>query len=164
MMRSPYLEANRLQDVIAALQFLGTYKDYKLSAQEWDKQLKSQPMSAGGLWSRLFSEHPEFFRESDSGVSLVWRRALRHDEEDRRPPLESKDIGMMIDAAIRLRQAAVEDRRERRWWLPIVVAVITFIGALLGAWIGAKGRANQAVAADRPVTSSSRPASQVVGR
>ena len=49
---------------------------------------------------------------------------------------------MLIDTAIRLQKHALEMRRDRRAWLPIVLTAVgivaAFIGTLLGAYIKGK--------------------------
>ncbi len=66
---SPYLKPDRLGDVIAALQFLGQYDDYKLSVEKWTDKLATMPRSSDEKsWSEVFSEHPEFFRKNEDGL------------------------------------------------------------------------------------------------
>src|SRR5256885_413296 len=71
---NPYLKTNRLQDVIAALQIMGSYRQYKMSAEQWKEKIENDPLSAE-TWSDVFKEHPEFFRENYNGLfSLMWER------------------------------------------------------------------------------------------
>jgi hypothetical protein len=76
MTNSPYLsDLNRLADVIAAIQVMGTYKFYKLDFKGWADRISGQSSNAD-YWRIIFEEHPEFFR-LDSGkmnASLAWRR------------------------------------------------------------------------------------------
>jgi hypothetical protein len=152
---SPYLKPGRLGDVIAALQFLGQYDDYKLSVEEWTEKLATMPRSTDQRsWSEVFGEHPEFFRKNDDGlISLVWRRATAKSQEGIRPPLHSETIVRLIDTAIRLHTMAVDARRAdenrdtekkigMRWWTQLLVSVVTailaFVGVLLAASIKAE--------------------------
>ncbi len=96
-MKSPYVEQpNRLADVIAAIQVMGTYKYYKLDVAKWGKRIRDVGESgdeAGSVnqdesaskqvqineskWTVVFDEHPEFFRLGNrkNKASLVWRRS-----------------------------------------------------------------------------------------
>ena len=153
---SPYLhDSYRLGDVIAAIQAMGTYKFYKLSFDKWADRI-SGDTSKGEHWRRVFEEHPEFFRLDGQRerASLVWRRQypkrFHVDEERRLPrdefyqlteeqkarvsrnPLTPDDIKALIDTAINLHSRALEQQRERRWWLPLASAVGALIGAIIG--------------------------------
>lgn len=96
-MKSPYVEQpNRLADVIAAIQVLGTYKFYKLDVRKWARRIRDMSDADGeagsdnqydsgseqarlneNKWRAVFDEHPEFFRLGDrkNKASLVWRRS-----------------------------------------------------------------------------------------
>ena|SRR5438128_10007464 len=144
MYDSPYLREHRLQDVVAALQFLASYPDYDLTLQEFRNKIASDPRSAVH-WGQLFSEHPEFFRQSERGgdYSLVLRRARPKSEDRERPPLSSVELSMLIETAIHLQKHALEIHRERRWILPIILGAIgiavAFAGTILGAMIKGTG-------------------------
>ena len=76
MMRSPYLASNdRLGDVISAIQTLGTYRFYKLKPDSWSERISGDGDQVDS-WTKIFRDHPEFFRFSsdDRSVSLVLRR------------------------------------------------------------------------------------------
>jgi hypothetical protein len=157
MRESPYLKADRLADVLAALQFLGQHDDYKLSVADWNKYMATTPRSAGegsaSSWETIFREHPEFFRTNDEGlVSLVWRRAVAKTRQGGRPELQPETIATLLDTAVRLHLAAVEAKRadearlresvrDRRWWIQLGVSILTallaFIGVVLAAWLKA---------------------------
>lgn len=68
---SPYVWcANRLADVLAAIQAMGSYKYYKLPFDQRADRI-SGDSSAADRWRTVFEEHPEFFRldsEADEGV------------------------------------------------------------------------------------------------
>jgi hypothetical protein len=153
---SPYLlHDDRLGDVIAAIQTLGTYKFYKLDFADWADRICGDVKQADH-WRKLFEEHPEFFRldSKRERPSLVWRRqhqklfnvdlgaAMSRDEYNNlddeqkkrisRLPLSSGEIETLVNTAINLHNRALESRKDQRWW---VTAVIGLAGVLLGAWI-----------------------------
>jgi len=158
--RGPYSNSKRLADVIAAIQFLGIYKFYKLKVEDWADRIGVEPVSARE-WLTIFKDHPEFFRvgPSEKKVSLVWRRAYqkRFDvdteqlitrEEYRsrdakaqsrvtRAPLEDTQIATLVRTAIDLNDREMAHQREARWWIPIAAGLIgivlgTFLDALFG--------------------------------
>lgn len=155
---SPYLNnPQRLSEVIAAIQVLGTYKYYKRNFVDWAKAI-SGDKDKGEFWKNIFLDHPEFFRinGSEKAVSLVWRRTYQKryyvdiektvtkEECDRlkaegkgdrisRTPLSNQDIQMLINTAISLHSRALEGKKDKRWWINLLTA---FLGAILGAVIG----------------------------
>lgn len=153
----PYLISNRLADVIAALQFLGQYEEYKRTVKDWNRKLKTPPRSVrpesngeDRSWGEVFRSHSEFFRIDDEGnVSLVWRRGQKKTRQGQRPPLEAETIAKLIDAAILLHgnegaaKRAEEDRaiqhKQHRWQraLSIGTAILAFVAVVLAAWIRA---------------------------
>jgi hypothetical protein len=151
---SPYLaEPNRLADVIAAIQTMGSYRYYKLDFIGWSDRITGDESSANH-WKKVFEEHPEFFRldSKRQRASLVLRRQLpkRYDVDEgitvskahyeglndagkariSRQPLAADQIEALIDVAINLHSRAAEQARDRRWLIPPLLA---FIGALIGA-------------------------------
>jgi hypothetical protein len=89
-------------------------------------------------------EHPEFFRldQKRERASLVWRRtfpknynvdtesaiteklvALSEADKKRisRRPLTNEDISTLMSTAINLHSKALEQKQERRWWIPGVL-------------------------------------------
>lgn len=141
MMSNPYLLPHRLQDVLASLQFLATYPDYDLTVPDFREKIASSPRSASN-WDAVFSQHPEFFRKSESegDFSLVLRRAKPKNSERTRPALTPEELATLIETAIELQKQALELHRERRAWLPVaasfVAAVSGFAGSVIGAAIG----------------------------
>ncbi len=159
--KSPYLsDPNRLADVIAAIQVMSTYKFYKLTFGEWADRMTADS-SRGAYWQNIFEEHPEFFRlDGDrKKASLVWHRQyprrfhvdegrlLSQEEYDAldpatkgsrisRVPLTPADVKTLVDTAINLHTRAIEEQREKRWWLPLASAVGGLVGGILGALIG----------------------------
>jgi len=153
---SPYLEGGRLSDVIAAITAMGTYKFYKLDAAGWNDRISGRQKSPD-YWVNIFREHPEFFRhavESDK-FSLVWRRQFPRNYDvdaekevsadhhysgelyDRisRRPLAPSELTSLIGVAISLHQAALSQQNSKRWWIPLVTAALSFIGAVLGVLV-----------------------------
>jgi hypothetical protein len=143
MIRNPYLEVNRLQDVLAALQFFATYPDYDLTSEDFRSKLGAGPKSTSD-WSSIFTDHPEFFRLSErhGDYSLVLRRARPKNDDGLRPVLSSDELSTLIKTAIDLQKHALEIQRERRAWVPLAISGVAagtaLLGALLGAWIKSK--------------------------
>ena len=147
---------NRLQDVIAAIQTLGSYKFYKLPFAGWADRISADE-SRTAYWKQIFDEHPEFFRldTNKEKCSLVWRRqhprryhvdlernlsqqeydALEAGEKTNRVsriPLSSDEIQSLIKTAIELHSRAIQENQDKRWWIPIVTAVGALVGAVIG--------------------------------
>jgi len=137
---NPYLRDNRMQDVIAAIQFLGHYEDYDLTDDDFRRRIAFDPKSADS-WSGVFEQHPEFFRKSEHAddYSLILRRAKKKTAEGHRPQLSEAEVAMLVDAAIHLQKHALEMQRERRAWVPLLMTGIgilaTLAGTVLGAWL-----------------------------
>jgi len=154
---SPYLrDPQRLGDVVAAIQTMSTYKFYKLSFEDWADRITGDKTTKNH-WRDVFEQHPEFFRldSKKERASLVGRRQypkrfqvdeerlLTVDECNRltdqqrtrvsRSRLTPTDIKALIDTAINLHSRAVEQQRERRWWLALASAGGGLIGAIVGA-------------------------------
>ncbi len=156
MAKSPYLEGNdRLADVIAAIQALGTYKFYKLEFKGWSDRISGDETLAQH-WRDVFEQHPEFFRldSQRNRASLVWRRQhqklfdvdterqitraernqLTSDQKRRisRMPLGTQELSTLIQTAIELHSRALEHKREGRWWVHLAVGLL---GVIIGASI-----------------------------
>lgn len=153
---NPYLKDHRLADVIAAITALGTYKFYKLDFADWAQRITGGAKDAS-YWESVFKEHPEFFRVNtgDNKASLVWRRqfprnfdvdaykeSVPDDEDDGiaedrigRKPLDAVQITALIDVAVKLHDRALEESKAGKWWIPLVSAILAFIGGLLVPWL-----------------------------
>lgn len=154
---SPYLNSSeRLGDVIAAIQAMGTYKFYKLDFDGWAYRIGNNEKNSD-YWKTIFSEHPEFFRVGSDGrtASLVIRRqhpklydvdsgqlitteiyrTLNQNQKMRisRAILSPSEIATLINTAIQIHTRTMERARDARWWLPLITAGAGFIGAILGA-------------------------------
>ena len=156
-MESPYLyDAGRLADVISAIQAMGTYKFYALTFEKWAERIAGD-RAAAAHWREVFEQHPEFFRldRERTHASLTWRRQyaklyhvdkgelltftqfeqLSEAEKERvsRNPLSSTDIQALMATAIDLHARALDQRRDKRWWLPLASAAGGLVGAIVGA-------------------------------
>lgn len=152
--KTPYLyDDNRLGDVIAAIQVMGSYGYYKLDFENWAMRISGDKNKAEH-WRKVFVEHPEFFRFDTVGekASLAWRRSYRKrysvdrqrelssDEysdlssnelsQVSRAPLNSSDISVLINTAINLHTRALEQNREHRW---LSSPLFSLLGVALGA-------------------------------
>jgi hypothetical protein len=155
---SPYIaNPNRLADIIAAIQVLGTYRFASRYLEKWEKRLGRTPVSAPN-WETVFKQHPEFFTTQGPNVSLVWRRSRERNydtftrtllsreaamelakEEDEhsekrlsRPPLDTAEVSKLVDIAINLHEREIRHAQERRWWITAVVAVVGLIISVAG--------------------------------
>lgn len=154
---SPYLKSNnRLGDVIAAIQVMGTYGYYKLDFKQWAIRISGSGNETKN-WGLIFSEHPEFFRLDTTGkkASLVWRRnyrkrydvnaqreltleeynVLEDDQKNKisRTPLKGDEISILITTAINLHTRAIEQDKENRW---LSSPLFSLLGVVLGAYLG----------------------------
>jgi hypothetical protein len=166
MASSPYLakdDAQRLQDVMTAIQVMGTYKWDSRSVQEWASIL-GEPLSNEKNWKRIFEQHPEFFGIEPSEalgkkMYLRWRRAYEQtydpdnlreltvaekerilaespDKQDKwsRTPLKAEQIGSLLTLAIELHARASASAERKRWWIILLVSpVVGLLGVILGA-------------------------------
>lgn len=151
MKASPYLNShNRLAEVIAAIQVMGSYKFYKLTFADWADRI-SGDVNEADKWKKVFIEHPEFFRidQTKQKASLVWRRnhpknydvdnrkeiskneflSLSKENKSRisRTPLSNEDISMLIETAINMHTRALQLKQDIRWWIPIAIGLIAGI-------------------------------------
>lgn len=154
--KSPYISnPNRLADLIAAIQVMGSYGFASRPLDRWEARLGRIPVSAE-RWEFVFKEHPEFFTIQDDKVSLVWRRsrerlydtfaqelvsretaaALKQVEDTSgekrlsRPPLDEKQIGTLVDIAVRLHEREIQHRQENRWWITAVLGILGLVFSL----------------------------------
>lgn len=156
--KNPYTESdNRLADVIAAIQVMGTYKFYKLDFSGWANRIEGKE-DRGNYWKTIFVQHPEFFRldSQQERASLVWRRNYQKlydvDEEEKisretykgltdsqkrrisRMPLTNSDISTLLNTAINLHGGELDHKKDSRWWIS---GAIGLAGVILGAIIKA---------------------------
>jgi len=135
--KAGYLEAGRLQDVLALIQVLGLAPSPRRSEKQLAETLQGSPASGLPRWSDVAEQHPEFFRvagQNRDSVSLAARHAAGESEEDRRVPLEFVQRLMQTAVDIHDREA----RRGERWvlYLPLVIAIIGAVGSVVTALVG----------------------------
>jgi hypothetical protein len=161
MAESPYLRDDaRLADVIAAIQAMSIYKFYKLDFAGWSDRISGDP-GKGEHWKQVFVEHPEFFRLDTvrERASLIARRqhpknydvdarkqiergeflAMDSSQKTRvsRSPLSQGEIASLIQTAVELHSRAMEQAKDRRWWLPVLTAFIGAASGITGTLLGA---------------------------
>jgi hypothetical protein len=154
---APYLQSNRLADVVAAIQFMALNERSSLDCASWAEGIVGDP-SRADCWRKIFDEHPEFFRKSPNYAdhyALIWRRAmprrysrlksrmltqaeyeeLPNDQKANvsRPPVPEEQINTLVDIAVTLHEKQLELHRDWRWWVPVIFG---FIGSIVGALIG----------------------------
>ncbi|MBL0655758.1 hypothetical protein JD524_14165 [Aeromonas caviae] len=157
--KSPYLKAQRLEDVIAAIQVMGKYAYYKLTPEKWADRIAGDATQSTH-WQMVFTEHPEFFRfdSARQKVSLAWRRNYRKrysvdeqreisfeqfstlDDESKlrisRLPLTGDEVSILVNTAINLHARAIEHNKEYRWMSsPLFSLLSVALGGLL-VWLG----------------------------
>ena len=127
-----YLKEGRLEDVLALIQVLALDKDSHRSEEGLRSELPARPGSAES-WLQLAKEHQEFFRVVEGKVhpiSLVTRH-VSEESGQKRPPLSPEHTQALLNAAIELHDRQI--RRSQRWTvlIPIWVAVIGGLVALI---------------------------------
>ena len=155
----PYLQPGRLQDVIAALTALGTYRCYKIDYEKCAEKIANKPEDAE-KWKAILTQHPEFFRDSDGlRVSLIWRRQfqkryspdlqdeLRFDDYSKlsnqektrlsRRPLNALELTSLIKLAVELHTRALDEEKTAKWWVPLMQGALGIAGVLIGVLVTA---------------------------
>ena len=158
---SPYLKPARLPDIIAAIQAMAVYDEYKMNCEEWSEQITDNKCRSK-YWQTVFDEHPEFFRRTkDGGYSLILRRAFPRryhrklrkliseeeyaklsdkdkDEYISRQPLDTEQMKLLLDSAVIMHAKALEVTRDWRWWFApgaaFVASFLTAVFAFIAAW------------------------------
>ena len=131
-----YTKDGRLADVMALIQVLALDGNTHRSEDGLRSELQGDPKS-GVTWKEIAGEHPEFFRTSDSGsykVSLVCRHVLPRNESGHKENPSSDFIVKLLETAINLHDRDVSRQRYWHAYIPIIVSVITVLGAFLSGW------------------------------
>jgi len=161
---SAYLKPGRLADVIAALQVMGAGKRPEKEIEGWAQELsRSETQEEIERWTRVFSEHPEFFLtyflpgQENIKAALRWRytnklydpvSGTEYTPEQKNDlskeiqarlttkPLASDAIQALMNTAIELHSRALAEVSASRWWVPVLAASFGFVGAIIGAFWG----------------------------
>lgn len=161
--KNPYTtRPRRLQDVIAAIQYMATHETAVAKAEAWGDRFGQKPVSTN-TWEMMFRDHPEFFRvyESEEGVgsySLVLRKSqprLWHRDEHRSvtpeekiameksgkvnrltfAPLNSEQIISLVEIAIKLHDAELTHQEKTRWWFSLVGIFASVVAAIASVFV-----------------------------
>jgi len=52
-------------------------------------------------------------------------------------PLTPEQIQTLVNTAIGLRTTALEEHKASVWWVPLVAAILAFLGTMAGTWLSA---------------------------
>jgi hypothetical protein len=158
---SPYLIKGRLADIIAALQVMAAATRPEAAIERWTDELsRSKNEYDMQRWTKVFIEHPEFFLtykfDNQLKAALRWRYVNKlydpktgteytPQEKEALPreqrwalttrPLGGEQVSTLLNTAIELHSRAVAEQAASRWWIPILTAVLGFIGAVAGAML-----------------------------
>jgi hypothetical protein len=158
-----YLKPDRLGDVIAALQVMGSNERAEDSIEGWTRKF-DDPTERNSIqhWRTIFKGHPEFFKvytlNGQEKAALRWRYARRYydhrknkelsPEEAAALPQNEKELltgkvltdaqlQVLVETAIELHAKAVTAHQDRRWVLTLIgPAVIGLVGVVVGAVLG----------------------------
>jgi hypothetical protein len=100
MNHRPYLQDQRLQDVIAAIHFLSSFNDYDLTAEKFREKIAIEPRSAKD-WRDIFADHPEFFRKSETGACAEVLIEARKREQEARERIDQIRANMHYPSQLR---------------------------------------------------------------
>jgi hypothetical protein len=87
------------------------------------------------VWRRQYPKR--FDVEGERSLSREEFYQLTDEEKARvsRTPLTPADIKALIDTAINLHSQSLEQRKERRWWIPLASAIGGLVGGIAGAFV-----------------------------
>jgi hypothetical protein len=77
MKASPYLRPQRLADVVAAIQVMGSHPWDSRTIEQWQENLGKDPLSKPRRWEAVFSDHPEFFGSDENHLGKFFFLHLR---------------------------------------------------------------------------------------
>jgi hypothetical protein len=159
-MKDPYLKEGRLADVIAAVQVMASAKRPEGKITNWVESLEGKVNKKTiAHWTSIFQDHREFFLvytlegESEIKAALRLRYAFKsydpetwieYKPEDLRQldkqirdrlttrPLTGDQIQALLNTVIELNNRALAEQSARRWWIPLITALLGFVGAIAG--------------------------------
>lgn len=173
--RSPYLKAQRLPDVMAALQVMALEEPAEHPVKKWAEKLsRNTSYVSVRRWGSVFEEHPEFFlsyhlngEEAEPKAVLRARYINRdYDRVARRclapedikalsateranltfAPLGNEALNNLMKAAMEMHSRAIAANADQRWWVPIAPSVITAAMTIVTGVLGFyAGKANSTI-------------------
>ena len=85
------------------------------------------------VWRR---QNPKLFdTRTNSEISKDDFRGLNSEIREKkisRRPLRPEETTALIDIAVKLHERAIEDQKAKLWWIPVLSAILSFIGAIVG--------------------------------
>lgn len=161
----PYLKSERLADVLAAIQVMASAERPEREIKDWAYELdRDREELTVARWTNVFEEHREFFLTytlpGGGGLkaALRWRYTFKTfdsktgkeytpaematlTKEQRglltTRPLKGDEIQALMNTAIGLHTRALGELAAKRGWIPLIAAVLGFIGAILGVVVTA---------------------------
>ena len=130
MESSRYLKANRLEDVIFLIQYLGLGQNYALGANTTPPGMTERPP---GAWTAIARQHPEFFRvmQNTGTVTLSHRLYLKTGKE-RPPPLSIENVQKLVENAMALHERQAKRLDAWKTWLTMIGAVVAAATGIAG--------------------------------
>lgn len=128
MAKDAYLIANRLEDVIFLIQYLGLGKSYFITKGIPADGISPQSDTRSQGWENVAKQHREFFRLSDKdSISLTYRYHLRESGNPDR--IDPELVQKLIQVAMSL-----HERQAKRVevWRGQVTLLLAIVGAITG--------------------------------
>ena len=156
----PYLQDNRLADVIAALQVMGSNERAEDTIESWTRKFdNSVDRETIERWKTVFMDHPEFFKVyvlgGEEKAALRWRYARRYYDHKKNKELTPEEAAALpekerwlltgkaldetqlqglINTAIELHTKNLTIHQEKRWMLNLFgPAGVSLVGVVVGA-------------------------------
>jgi hypothetical protein len=159
----PYLKSNRLADLIAALQVMGSHERPEAKIARWAERFEaSADPQRVARWRAIFTEHPEFFLvyelRGEEKAALRWRYARKYFDsktnEEFTPaeaaaleperqelltskPLDQSQLQTLISTAIELHSKSIAERQEGRWLRQSIITTgLGLVSTVVGVLLG----------------------------
>lgn len=127
MGRNPYRHANRLEDVIFLIQYLGLDESYSL--KKGTNPHDTAPRS-GTDWSAVAQDHPEFFRVEKTGSVTLALRYFLGEGERTRQPLSIDVIQKLVENAVVLQEQQAKRAEAWKTWGTLIAAILAATSGL----------------------------------
>ncbi len=121
MPRAAYLTANRLEDVIFLIQYIGLGQAASLTDGTTPHGVA--PRSAG-RWSEIARDHPEFFRLTEANTSILSPRHYLGVGGGNPPPLPAETVQTLVKNAMDLQERQAERVEVWKTWVTMLAAVV----------------------------------------